>query len=73
MKLLSHDQFMWFASFTVLALAIGWFVVDSVRLARALRQDRSDPHVRDLIFGGIIGLMVASLGIGGVLHYHLTH
>lgn len=70
---MSHLQFMWFATVMVLGLSCGWFVVDANRLRHALRADRSDPDIRDRIFGCIIGLMVSSLGIGGVVHYHLTH
>ena len=73
MKFMSDYHFAWFTTVMILALAGGWFVVDGVRLVRVLREDRSDPGVRDRIFGYIIGIMVASLGIGGVLHYHLTH
>lgn len=72
MKFMSHEAFMWFTTAMILALAGGWFFVDTTRLAKALRQDRSDPDVRDRIFGCVMGIIIASLGMGGVVHFHLT-
>ncbi len=66
--IVSHEYFMWFISALITGTASAWFVVDVIRLRRALRDG---PGARDRIFGSITGLIVALIGITGVLLFHL--
>jgi hypothetical protein len=60
--------FTWFVTSLIFVVSVAWLVVDTVRLRRALREGRA---AHDRIFGSIIGLTVAVIGIVGVLIYHL--
>jgi hypothetical protein len=60
--------FTWFVTALIFCVSAVWLVVDTVRLRRALREGRA---AHDRIFGSIIGLAVAIIGIVGVLIYHL--
>ena len=51
-------------------VAAYWIVIDSVRLIRALRDDRKDPAVKDRIFGSVIGLIIGAVGVFGSLNYY---
>ena len=64
----SHQNFVWFVSALTMGVAAPWFVVDIIRLRRALRSPESR---HDRVFGSIIGLMVSAIGIIGVLRHHL--
>ena len=61
----------WVTTALIAGLALGWGVVDTVRLRAALRDDTSDPVVRDRIFGSLIGLTIAVLGVIVVIRYHV--
>jgi hypothetical protein len=63
-----EQYFLWFISTMVAGLAVGWMIVDIVRLRRALAEGK-DAH--DRIFGSIMGLVMAILGLIGVLKHHL--
>lgn len=64
--------FEWFVTALVIIPALSWVVVDIVRLRRALAGKELPAHDRrDRIFGSMIGLLVASMGITGSVLYHL--
>jgi hypothetical protein len=63
--ILSHRGFQWFVVAITGGASAYWVFIDSGRLRRALREDRRLPPVRDRIFGSIIGLAIAALGIVG--------
>ena len=73
--IVSHQHFIWFATALTVGLALVWLVVDGVRLRRALAAPAATAAERgargDRIFGSIIGLLVAIIGIVGMLRYHL--
>jgi len=68
--ILPEDIYRWLTTALIAGLALGWGVVDTVRLRAALRDDRSDPVVRDRIFGSLIGLAIAVLGVIVVVRYN---
>jgi hypothetical protein len=63
--ILSHRAFQWFVVAITGGASVYWVAIDSGRLRKALREDRSLPPVRDRIFGSIIGLAIAAIGIVG--------
>lgn len=68
---LSHDNFVLLGALMTGGVAAYWVVVDSVRLRRALHDDRRDAAVRDRIFGSALGIVVGLIGVFGVLdHYY---
>lgn len=71
-EIVPASAFNGFVTLLILALAGGWGIVDTIRLGRALREDRSSPEVRDRIFGCMIGLVIAGLGMGSVAYFHFT-
>lgn len=66
--IVSPAYFLWFCTALVAGTAGSWLIVDIVRLRRALPEGKK---AHDRIFGSIIGLIVAAIGIIGVLRYHL--
>lgn len=71
--IVSHLTYMWTVSLLTGLVAVYWLGIDSVRLRRALSGDRSDPAVKDRIFGSVIGLVVGAIGVIGVVHFLLKH
>ena len=69
--IVSQALYLWWITAMVGGLGLAWAVVDTVRLRRALKDDPTDPIVRDRIFGSIIGLCCAAIGIIGAVQYHL--
>lgn len=70
MNLVSHSHYMLFCVLVTGLVAAYWIVVDTVRLRRALREDRKDRVVRDKIFGSIVGIVVGLIGVFGSLNYY---
>jgi hypothetical protein len=66
----SHSTYMLVCALLTGVVAAYWIVIDSVRLARALRDDRRQPEVRDRFFGSMIGLVVGAIGVFGALNYY---
>jgi hypothetical protein len=66
----SHESFMLFGALLTGLVAAYWICVDTVRLTRALRDDRSDRVVRDRIFGSVVGILVGIVGVFGSLNYY---
>lgn len=69
--IVSHEIYIWFVTALTVGTAASWLVVDIVRLRRALAETEATPERRDRIFGSIIGLVVAIIGIVGMLRFHL--
>jgi hypothetical protein len=69
--LVSHAAYIWFCTLATGGLSAAWLVVDALRLRRALTEDRSDPVVRDRIFGSVIGMAICVIGVAGTVAYHL--
>ena len=65
-----HAYFIWFVTAMAAGISVGWFAVDAVRLRRTLREPPSASR-HDRLFGSVIGLVIAAIGIVGVLRYHL--
>ena len=70
MTFTSQANYMLFAVLLTGVVAAYWIVIYSVRLTRALRDDRKDPAVRDRIFGSVIGLIIGAIGVFGSLNYY---
>ena len=69
--IVSQVVFEWVATALIAGLALGWGVVDTMRLRKSLRDDTTDPVVRDRIFGSLIGITIAILGVVVVVRYHV--
>lgn len=75
--IVSHTVFMWFVTAMSVGICVGWGARDVYLLCKNLpqrgRAASSDPAAwRDQIFGSIMGVVLASLGLLGVLKYHLN-
>lgn len=70
MTLVSHETYMLVCALLTGGVAGYWFVVDSIRLRRALREDRTDLVVRDRVFGSVLGILIGALGVFGSLNYY---
>jgi hypothetical protein len=65
---LSEEVTAWIGSILVGGLSAFWLVWDGLRLRRYLPQGRA---AHDEIFGSLVGLTIAVLGIYGVIRFHL--
>jgi uncharacterized membrane protein YfcA len=70
-EIVSATAYTWFLSSVIGGVAAYWVGIDSYRLKKALAGDRSDPAIRDRIFGSVIGIIVGFVGLGGVLLHHV--
>lgn len=70
--IVSYAVYAWACTILTFALSLGWAIVDAGRLRKVIREDASDPAVRDKIFGSLMGLVVAGFGFFGVFYYHLA-
>jgi FtsH-binding integral membrane protein len=61
----------WLVTAGTMALSIAWLVYDTRNLLRLRGADRKNPLVRDRLFGYVIGIVTAVVGIVGVVRYHL--
>ena len=61
----------WFVTIGTMTLSMAWLVYDTRNLLRLRGADRKNPLVRDKLFGYLIGIVTAIVGIVGVLRYHL--
>lgn len=64
----SREVFEWIISGIIFGSSAGWFIVDIVRLRRALPYSK---ETHDRVFGSIIGLIMCAAGMAGVIKYHL--
>jgi len=67
---LSHSNYMLVCALLTGVVAGYWVVIDTVRLRRALREDRTDLQVRDRVFGSVVGILVGLIGVFGTLSYY---
>jgi hypothetical protein len=58
----------WIGTFLVASLSGFWLVWDALRLRRYLPRGRA---AHDEIFGSVVGIVTAIIGLIGVLRYHL--
>jgi hypothetical protein len=65
-----HLYYVWFVTLVTGVVAAYWIGIDSYRLRKALRGDRSDAAIRDRIFGSIIGIIIGLVGVAGVIMHH---
>lgn len=70
MNAVSHDTYMLTCALITGVVAGYWVIIDSVRLRRALGEDKTDLVVRDRIFGSLIGIAVGMIGVFGSLNYY---
>ena len=71
--IVSQSHYLWFIALATGLSAGYWVVVDAYRLKVALGGDRSDLAVRDRIVGSTVGVLIGLIGVGGVLHYLISH
>jgi hypothetical protein len=68
--IVSEGAFIWVVTAIVIAIGVVWAVHDLLFLRRVLREG-GDPAVRrDKIFGAIIGILLAAVGLIGAVRYH---
>lgn len=70
MTFTSHENYILVCALLTGVVAAYWIVFDSVRLVKALRDDRRKPEVKDRIFGSVMGLIVGAIGVFGTLNYY---
>ena len=63
--IVSPRDFQWFVTAITGGASAYWVAIDSVRLRRALREERRTAATRDRIFGSIVGLAIAAIGLVG--------
>ena len=66
--IVSHSVYIWFITIATVGICLGWGSRDVYLLVRHWGQ-RKDNH--DLVFGSVIGLVIALIGLGGILKFHL--
>ena len=69
MNLISPDAFKWTLTALTTAASL-WALYDIKHLADLRGLDGRDPLVRDRKFGYVMGIVLALLGLAGVLRYH---
>ena len=68
--IVSEGAFLWGVTVIVIAIGVVWAAHDVLFLRRVLREG-GDPAVRrDKIFGAIIGILLAAVGLMGAVRYH---
>jgi len=67
---LSQHTFDIILTMLVVCVCAPWLIYEIRNLSRALKQDGSDPVVRDRRFGYSIGILIAVVGIYGSLKYN---
>jgi hypothetical protein len=60
-----------FISAAVGVVAFVWLVFDAINFVRSLRAHSADPTARDRRFGYEMGLIIATVGITGVIKHYL--
>jgi FtsH-binding integral membrane protein len=71
MNLVPQAVVTWIVTIGTMVLSLAWLVYDTRNLLRLRGADRKNPLVRDRLFGYVIGIVTAIVGIVGVLRYHL--
>ncbi len=70
MNIVSDTAFTWILTALVGGVSGGWLIYDAINLWRLRGGDRSDPLVRDKLFGYALGIVIALIGVVGTLRYH---
>ena len=70
MEILSDTAFRWILTALLGGVSAAWLVYDAINLWRLRGGDRSDPLVRDKLFGYALGIVIALIGVVGTLRYH---
>jgi uncharacterized membrane protein YfcA len=65
----SQETFRWILTILIVAGAL-WALFDVVKLRRVRDKDKSDPLVRDELFGYAIGIVIGLFAMSGILRYH---
>jgi hypothetical protein len=60
-----------FISVAVGGVAFVWLVFDAINFVRSLRVNSADPSARDQRFGYTMGLIIATVGVTGVIKHYL--
>ena len=63
--IISPRDFQWFVTLLTGGASAYWVAVDSIRLRRALREERRTAATKDRVFGSIVGLAIAAIGLIG--------
>jgi hypothetical protein len=69
-NIVSDTAFTWILTALVGGVSGGWLIYDAINLWRLRGGDRSDPLVRDKLFGYALGIVIALIGVVGTLRYH---
>ena len=69
-EILSPIGFKWFLTLVTGIVAASWLVYDVINIYRIRHADRSDPLVRDKLFGYFIGIAIGAVGVYGCLRFH---
>lgn len=69
-EVMSEAAFKWFVTILTGSVAGIWFFYDAYKVWRLRHADKSDPVVRDKIFGYSAGVIVGALGVIGCLKFH---
>jgi hypothetical protein len=67
--LVSDTTFRWMLTALTLSGSL-WALYDVVLLVKLRGADNRDPLVRDKRFGYVIGILIGTFGISGILRYH---
>lgn len=67
--IVSSTQFLWFNTFMVAAICVGWGIRDLITFLRILPERKT---MHDEFFGVIMGMLMSLLGVIGMTYYHLT-
>ena len=68
-QIVSESTFRWIL--TVLTVAAScWALYDIVKMRKTRGKDARDPQVRDERFGYVIGIVIGTFGLVGMLRYH---
>jgi hypothetical protein len=51
-------------------VAVVWLIYDAINLARTAGADGRDPLIRDRRFGYVIGMIIAVVGLAGVVKHY---
>ncbi len=69
-ELVPYMTFKWIVTLLTGLIAGTWLVYDFLKIVWLRNADRSNPVVRDKIFGYAIGVCVGAIGVIGCLRFH---
>lgn len=68
--IVSHQVYIGFVTLMVVGIGVGWSIRDFLFLRRVLREERDPVVRRDKIFGAVMGMGLAVVGLIGAVRYH---